>query len=246
VAVLPVALLCLPWAGASASVYLRWQHSLPRWLRVVPVELPGRGIRMAEAFMDDFDELIECLCEAHERHSAARYALYGHSMGGLIAHAMALRWRSLSRRLPEALFVSASPAPKLRNPAYFLDKQTDTALLAELRKQGGTPAEVFDSEELLQIALETLRADYRLCGGYQYRDSHPLAVPIHAFAGREDDIHVQRILAWEAETSARFSVRWFDGGHFFNRRHEQAILDDVARTLSYEGAEVAGVDVALS
>ncbi|MBF9265843.1 thioesterase, partial [Acidovorax cattleyae] len=33
-------LLCLPCAGASATMYLRWQRRLPPGLRVVPVELP--------------------------------------------------------------------------------------------------------------------------------------------------------------------------------------------------------------
>lgn len=227
----PVSLLCLPCAGASASTYLRWQRRLPCWIRLVPVELPGRGARISEAFVESYDILVERLCDDHERHCIGRYALYGHSMGGLIACGMAMRWRSLSRRLPDVLIASASPAPKHRDPDYFTDKQTDAALIAELRKQGGTPDEVFESAEMLRLTLDTLRADYRICAGYRYRRTRPLAVPIHVFAGRQDDIEAKRILAWEAETSAQFSVRWFDGGHFFIRQHEQAFLSAVVRHL---------------
>lgn len=234
-----VSLLCLPCAGASASMYLRWQRALPRWIRLVPIELPGRGLRMSEAFIDDFDDLVEYLCKAYERHCNGRYALYGHSMGGLIAYGMAIRWRSLSRRLPDVLFASASPAPKHRDHAYFVNKQTDAALIQDLRKQGGTPEEVFENTEMLRITLDTLCADYRICAGYQYCDTQPLAVPIHVFAGRQDDIDAERILAWEAETSSRFSVRWFEGGHFFIRQHEPAILSAVTHHLLNETTEVA-------
>jgi surfactin synthase thioesterase subunit len=220
-------------------MYLRWQRSLPRWIRLVPVELPGRGARMSEKWVADFDDLVGQLCEQHESHSIGRYALYGHSMGGLIAYSMAMRWRALSRRLPEIFFASASPAPGCRDPGYFVDKQSDAALIADLRKQGGTPDEVFDSAEMLQITLDALRADYRVCSGYQYRKTQPLAVPLHVFAGREDDIEAERILAWEMETSDRFSVRWFDGGHFFIREHEPTILSFITRQLGSDSAERA-------
>lgn len=237
----PISLLCLPCAGASASMYFRWQRSLPRWIRLVPIELPGRGVRMSDAFIDDFEDLVEHLCEAHERHSSGRYALFGHSMGGLIAYGMALRWRALSRRLPDALLVSASPAPKHRDPERLVDRTTDAALIADLRKQGGTPDEVFENTEMLRITLDTLRVDYRVCSGFRYRDVQPLAVPLHVFAGRQDDIGAEHILAWKMETSGRFSVRWFKGGHFFIRHQESAVLSAVIRHLSDAIAEVERV-----
>lgn len=220
-------------------MYLRWQRSLPRWVRLVPVELPGRGMRMSEAFIDNFDDLVELLCEEHERHCNGRYALYGHSMGGLIAYGMVMRWRAQSRRLPDVFFASASPAPKHRDPGYFANKETDAALIADLRKQGGTPDEVFENSEMQRITLDTLRADYRICSGYQHRDTQPLAAPIHVFAGRQDDIEAEHIFAWETETFARFSVRWFDGGHFFIRPHESTVLGAVVRHLSDATSEVA-------
>jgi len=212
-------------------MYLRWQRSLPREIRVVPVELPGRGVRTSEAFMSDFDSLIEHLCEVHDRHCLGRYALYGHSMGALIAYAMAMRWRTLSRPLPESLFASGSPAPSRRDPGYFADKHSDAALIAELRKQDGTPEPVFEDPAMLHLTLGILRADYGLCAGYRYHRVRPLDVPIHVLAGRQDDIEADRIMAWEAETSRQFSVRWFEGGHFFIRQQEPAVLGAITQQL---------------
>ena len=37
-------LLCLPCAGASATMYLRWKRHLPAWIEIYPVERPD-GLR---------------------------------------------------------------------------------------------------------------------------------------------------------------------------------------------------------
>jgi surfactin synthase thioesterase subunit len=212
-------------------MYLRWQRLLPAWVQLVPVELPGHGARIAEPCVESFEALVEKLCQEHAAVSNGPYALYGHSMGGLLAHGMIAHWRQQSRRLPEVLFASASPAPACRDPDYFADKSTDAKLIAELRKQDGTPREVFEDAEMLRITLDCLRADYRVCAGYRHRVAPPLPVPIHVFAGRRDDIEEARILAWESETSVRFSVQWFDGGHFFIRQHEATLLSALASDL---------------
>lgn len=240
----PLSLLCLPCAGASANMYLRWQKSLPRSVRVVPVELPGRGARVSEPCAEDLGVLVAQLCRDHDGHTSGRYGLYGHSMGGLIAYEMAMHWRRLSRPVHECLFASASPAPIRREPEFFAGKDADAVLIADLRRQGGTPEEVFESREILGITLAALRADYRMCAGYRYRPAPPLGAPIHIFAGRQDDIEAERILAWEMETSARFSVRWFDGGHFFIREHQAAVLEAVIHELHVEPA--SGVNPAAS
>lgn len=234
-----VSLLCLPCAGASAGMYLRWRRLLPSWVRLVPVELPGRGTRMSDAFVENFEALVAHLCEQHERECAGSYALFGHSMGGLIAHGMAMHWREKARRMPEALFVSATPSPQHRDPSFFAGKETDSALIADLRRQGGTPREVFEDAGMLRSVLDTLRADYRVCMSYRSRHDRRLAVPLHVFAGRQDDIDSGRILAWDSETSARFSARWFDGGHFFIRQHEAAVVSEVTRRLLGDAPEMA-------
>jgi len=92
---------------------------------------------------------------------------------------------------------------------------------------------------MLRSLLDTLRADYRVCLGYRSRHDRPLAVPLHVFAGRQDDIEAGRILAWESETTAQFSVRWFDGGHFFIRQHEAAVVSEVTRRLLGDALEMA-------
>lgn len=241
-----VQLLCLPCAGASATMYLRWRRLLPAWIRLVPVELPGRGSRLGEAYVEDFDDLVERLCEEQAEPLQGRYALFGHSMGALLAYAIAQRQHAAGGVLPRALFVSASPAPSRRDPNRFVGRDRDAALIADLRSQGGTPEEVFRSDELLRLTLDTLAADYRVCQSFRYGASQALPMPVHVLAGRHDDIASERIEAWRREAAGLFTLDWFEGGHFYLRQHERGVIEAIVRELTHQlsGARHAAASMA--
>ena len=232
-----VSLLCLPCAGASATMYLRWRRLLPRWIRIVPLELPGRGSRLAEPLVEDFDALVAQICAEQAEALRGDFAIFGHSMGALLAYGVTRRLRSMGRALPLALLASGSSAPSQRDADRFAGKTDDASLIADLRKQGGTPEEVFTSAELMRITLDVLGADYRVCEGFRYPGKAPLPMPVHVFAGREDEIDAARIHAWSAEAGGVFTLDWFDGGHFFIRQHETAFLAALSQRL---GQVIAG------
>jgi surfactin synthase thioesterase subunit len=236
-----VSLLCLPCAGASATMYLRWRRLLPRWVELIPVELPGRGGRLGEGLVEDFDALVARLCAEQAHAMRGSFAIFGHSMGALLAYGMAQRLRVQGLPLPSALMVSGSAAPTTRDPDRFIGKDNESALIADLRKQGGTPAEVFASAELMRITLDAMKADYLVCQSFRPTGGAPLNLPVHAFGGRQDDIDAQRISAWSAEAAGTFTVDWFEGGHFFIRQQERAVLDVLAKRLemSVAGATAA-------
>jgi surfactin synthase thioesterase subunit len=224
-------LFTLPCAGASSVMYLRWRNRLPSWVQLVPVELPGRGRRLHEAAESNLDTLAARLCDELGTHLPARYALFGHSMGGLLAYRIAQRLYAERRPLPVALLVSACAAPSRQDWKRYADKTTHASLVGELRKQNGTPEEVFESPELLAMTLDLLGSDYRACASFRYQRLLPLPLPIHVFGGREDEIHSDKLDAWREESAVGASVDWLDGGHFFLRRNEDAFLSILVKRL---------------
>lgn len=230
----PVSLLCLPCGGASATMYMRWRLLLPIWIRLVPVELPGRGGRAAEPFSTSFDTLVEQLCVEHSRVLETPYALFGHSMGGLLAYGMATHLQAQRKPLPVMVFTSASPAPSRRDSWRYLSRSSDDVLIRDLRHYGGTPDDVFESAEMLRLAMDTLAADYRVCSSFQYRGPARLPVPLRAFAGRDDEVLPEQLEAWRMETTAGFSTRWFSGGHFYIRPQQAAVIRRIRHDLSHE------------
>lgn len=224
-------LLTLPCAGASATMYMPWRRLLPSWIHVQPLELPGRGRRLDEACIVNFNRLVAHLCDEYAEHMQGRYAFFGHSMGALLAYGMTLRQIMLGRPLPQAVFASASPAPSRQDPDRFADKNDDLSLIADLRRQGGTPDAIFKNNELLRMTLDILDADYQVCASFQYAPLNKLSMPLHVLAGRKDDIAKERMQAWQNEASNAFTLTWFDGGHFFIQQQEEQVLATIAREL---------------
>jgi surfactin synthase thioesterase subunit len=77
-----VPLFCFPYAGGSASVYGGWQKNSPDWLRICPVELPGRGKRLLEPLPVSIVELAADIASSLNAYTNVPYALFGAQHGG--------------------------------------------------------------------------------------------------------------------------------------------------------------------
>ncbi|WP_366518789.1 alpha/beta fold hydrolase [Pseudomonas sp. VA159-2] len=227
-------LLCLPYSGASAMVYSRWRRKLPAWLQVRPLELPGRGARMAEPLHTDLQALARQLAAEQRLATQAPYALLGHSLGALVAFELAHELRALGCPAPVALFACGTAAPTRRedyDSPRWSEPRGDAELIAELRKLGGTPEEVLDNEELMSLTLPIMQADFLLCGRYAYRQRTPLSCALHVLAGEDDRASDEQLQAWGRETVGEYALAKFPGGHFFIHEHEDRVLEALSRTL---------------
>ena len=71
---------------------------------------------------------------------------------------------------PVHLFVSAGRAPQIPHRAPPIHALPDDEFLAELRRLNGTPRELLDHEELMEVMLPILRADFALYETYLILD----------------------------------------------------------------------------
>ena len=235
-------LFCLPYSGASAMVYARWRRSLPEWIEVVPLELPGRGRRFNEPLQTDLLGLADQLAGELEERLDLPYALFGHSLGGLLVFELAHAFRQRGLPAPRALFVSAAPAPSRReNHLELAVEQSDAQLLQRLRRLGGTPEAVFADEEMLRLTLPVLRADFLMCGRYRYYRRALLACPVHVFGGKADRVSVDALAAWQDETAEGFSLEMLEGDHFFINACEARLLELMLGKLRQRGRDLQAI-----
>lgn len=219
-------LLCLPYSGASAMVYSRWRRKLPQWLLLQPVELPGRGARFGEPLHTDMRALAMQLARELRSTLKAPYALFGHSLGALLACELAHAFRALGCPEPVALFASGTAAPTMRADydRGFAEPKTDAQLIEQLRTLNGTSEEVLANEELMSLTLPILRADFLLCGRFQPVQRPLLKCPVHVLGGKADKATTEQLIGWSRETHGSFSVDMLAGGHFFIHEHEAKVL----------------------
>lgn len=226
-------LLCLPYSGASAMIYNRWRARVPEWLKICPIELPGRGIRHNEPLTTEILPLAESLARLAAGQLKPPYAVFGHSLGALLGFELVHALRALGCMPPLALCASGTSAPTRREDSRrgYDRPKSDAELMAELRKFQGTPEHVLANEELMSLALPVLRADFLLCGSYRYRVRPRLRCHLHVFGGKADEVSAEQLATWADETSGKFSIDMFEGGHFFIHEHETMVLRALAQKL---------------
>ena len=209
-------LFCFPYAGAGALIFRKWSDGLPRDIEVCPIQLPGRGTRLTEPPFTKLPCLIEALVRALDPLLDKPFAFFGHSLGALIGFELARQIRRQYGVHPVRLFASAGCAPQIPHRASPIHTLPDKEFLAELRRLNGTPRELLDHEELMEVMLPILRADFALYETYLYSTEPPLNCPISTFGGLQDRrVNESDLEAWRSQTSASFSLRMFPGDHFF-------------------------------
>lgn len=223
-------LVCLPHAGGSASFFRRWHDALPDGVELHVVQYPGREDRIAEPCVDDMEVLAHGITEALRPLLTRPIALFGHSMGGAVAHEVARRLEERYEVVPVRLFVSGRPAPHRARPG-IVHLQDDEGLLADVRRLAGTNGNVLDNPDLRALVLPALRSDYRLIERYRPNPDlgvDPLEAPVVAYVGdRDPDVSHDQARAWSELTAGGFELRAFSGDHFYLVPNRDELIDDV-------------------
>jgi medium-chain acyl-[acyl-carrier-protein] hydrolase len=228
-----LSLFCFPYAGGSASIFRRWSEGLPDAVDVCPIQLPGRGSRLPEPSITKMPTLIQAIAEAICPHLQRPFAFLGHSMGALIGFELARHLRAGYGVEPVHLFVSGCRAPQVSAEQLIIYDLPDSEFLKELSHLNGTPREVLEHPELMQLMLPTLRADLELVQTYTYAAGAPLQCPVTVFGGLQDkEIKRTQLRAWSAQTTARFSLRMLPGDHFFIHASRALFLKALSREVN--------------
>ncbi|MCF1597396.1 alpha/beta fold hydrolase [Streptomyces muensis] len=227
-------LICFPHAGGAASAFLPLARALAPELDVLAVQYPGRQDRRHERPVDDLGRLADALT-GPVTDQTGPYALFGHSMGALLAYEVARRLAERSLPGPAALILSGRGAPSAA-PARYDRLRTDEDILRVVRLLGGTTPRVLEDPELRDMVMPALRADYRAIGGYVWRPGPPLDMPFTVLVADADPVvGVAEAKAWGELTTAATTTRVFEGGHFFLDARLPQVAEAVTTALGSAG-----------
>jgi surfactin synthase thioesterase subunit len=192
--------------------------------------LPGRETRVFEPPFRSFDQLIEAITRELGAELDLPFAIFGHSMGALLAFEWARRLRREGHANPIWLIVSGRCAPHLESNANRLHSLPDQEFIEQLnRLYDGIPDEILRSPEAMEYYLPILRADISVVESYIFREDAPLNCPVTVFAGSTDaSVTRDELLAWRRHTTEEFAMRYLPGGHFIP---DQPLLSAISATL---------------
>jgi medium-chain acyl-[acyl-carrier-protein] hydrolase len=219
-------LFCFPYAGGAAMIFRRWVDRMASSVEVCPVQLPGRGNRIREVPFTQMTPLVESVAEGLSPFLEKPFAFFGHSLGAIVSFELALKLQREGRKLPVHLFVSGRRAPCIPRQDPITYNLPDEQFVEELKRLNGTPKEVLEHAELMQLMLPVLKADFEISETYKH-SGEPLlrGCPITAFGGTQDEEAPPEYLeAWQQHTTGPFKQRMLPGDHFFLHASEQLLL----------------------
>jgi len=224
---------CFPHAGGSPRAFLDWQAGLADDAEVVAICRPGREHRATEPaptigeFIDGAAAAISAAAQADNR----PFYLFGHSLGALIGFEVCRKLAATGEVAPHHFVASGCSAPSLlpSERVKNIAKLTGKEFAEAIGFFGGLSADVIADEEMRDLLLPGVIADFHMAVGYRYQPGPPLDTPVTVVVGR-DDPHVRQaqIEPWSREFTEPVDQRMVDGGHFYFETSPAAIIEILA------------------
>lgn len=228
----PTPLLCLPFAGAGASFYMPWRSLGVEGVDVRPLQLPGRERLVdQEPYTNVQNAADGLLAAALEAAGEGPVAVFGHSLGAILAYELAHRIADHGANELVHLFVSGSQGPwnGRTERATGLD---DDAFLARVQEFAGYTHPAFDIPEMRELLLPTLRADVEMHEAYVPTSERRLAAPITSIRGVDDHlVSADAADHWRDATSATFTAVDVPGDHMYLDADAKSLLELIASRL---------------
>lgn len=226
-------LFCFPFAGSSATSYVKWTTYFNDEIEVIPVELAGHGKRLYENFYTNFNEMVDDCFEIVMEHlqPETKFAFWGHSMGGYLAFSIASQMAKRKLNYPQQLFLSGCMPP---SKTTYKDFHTlnDERLIEEISKLGATDKKIFSDPNVKNLFLPIIRADFFLLTTFEYTKNIKIGSNLKIINGKEDpNINFHYLNEWEEYTIKECEYAFFTGDHFYFFHHMDEIVKIIKDSL---------------
>ncbi|MCF3943151.1 thioesterase II family protein [Oceanobacillus alkalisoli] len=229
-------LYLFPFAGGNSNYYMSWKQRFNSQVEVEPIELSGRGRRIAEPLYSSISEAVQDIYEllrVDQVSTDSPYAFFGHSMGGLIAYELYYKLLENNEKPPVHLFLSGVKPPHLERKRRNITQLTDEELMEEVVNLGGTPQELVDNKELLDYFLPIIRSDFKIVEEYEFKEKGTkVACPISILNGKDDRFDLGEIEQWRNYTDRSAAIHYYSGDHFYLNQNMQELVAYMEHTLA--------------
>lgn len=227
-------LFCIPYAGGSATVYMQWKQILGNHIELYPVELAGRGARYDEPHYSNFTSMRNDLAVQIKQYAGNnQYAIFGHSMGAVLAYELNYLLTEEGFPQPVHLFLSGRPAPVQNAGRKGLLSRLVSEKLGELfHKNEGIPVEIAKRPELAKKFRQVLKSDLRIMNSYDFKAKQAkINCPVTIFSGKQDEISETELLAWKDHSNNDCKIIWLNGDHFFLHSRKEELVSVINQTI---------------
>lgn len=224
-------LLCFHHAGGSALSFATLARQAPAEAEAILFELPGRGMRARDPFLPDFATAKEYFLERVLPVIDRPVLLFGHSLGGVMAHAIAKSLPSDKQQRVRRVIVSAARSPHsveqhAQHPSAPFVIRSRESVYEDLIRLDGTPQVILEEKDLAEKMVTTLGCDLHLLDTYKETKKCGQAadLPLELWLGDQDpSVPLEEADLWAKTVTAPLKTRIFTGHHFYLFQQQEAV-----------------------
>ena len=214
-------IFCFTHAGGAASFYDNLELSCDNNFDFIKFEYPGHGSKIKEELCYNIDEVVEKFySEFKEKNNGEPYALFGYSMGSLIAlYALQYIYLNKERQLPNHIFICAH-CPHIIVKINEINKDhVDDYVKNRTIEFNAIPKELLNNRIFWRMYLPIYKADYTMINTFDIENfKFKTNVPATVFFGK-NDLASKNIFDWNKFFEKKVEYIEYDSGHFFIKDH---------------------------
>ncbi|MHA7581387.1 thioesterase II family protein [Paenibacillus vandeheii] len=211
-------LFCIPHAGGSTIPYNAWKKHLHDHIEFIPLDLPGHMPRFREPLCDNVEDIVNDLVQSvkNSLHPDETYALYGHSMGGMLLYFLYFRLLEEGYEPPAHLFFSSRWPPYHHNEKAQYDLENEKESKRRFLGMGGFNEIILNNPSMLDYHMNVLLTDFRLIQSVGTSSLRTIYSDITVlWSDKEPDIEDEDIYKWKLSAGKSIAFVKMKGSHFF-------------------------------
>lgn len=186
-------------------------------------------------FYDNFSDMLEDTYNfIQQKLEKKPFALYGHSMGSLLAFELYYVIKQRLQVEPLHIFLSCCPPPHKLASRKKIHTLPDKKFIEEILLYKGIPRDLVEDQELLNIFLPIFKADIKVFESYGLAiKKQKINNDVTVLYGKNDSsINKYDIAQWQVYTGSNCFLYEFDGGHFLNIERSTEVISLINSTLN--------------
>lgn len=221
-------------AGGNATFYFKFLEYFPKDWEVYLIDLPFRAYQTNGIPLEKREDLFQFFTEIFSEFEADKIALFGHSLGAHISIELIHFLKNHLNTEPKWLGVSSKNPPNPHKTNTAILNYNDEELLLWLKKMNGTPKELLDNKDILNLFLPCIKSDMKLYIKLNttFNDKEKFDIPISVFYGNKDpSINPDDINNWDNFTHHKCDYNIYDGDHFYFNNKESKFAHDMIEAI---------------
>jgi surfactin synthase thioesterase subunit len=203
-----------------------------------PLELPGHGSRLGEDLLTDLLAMeADVRSQLLQKLNGQDYAIFGHSLGGLLAYLLGASLTASQVKEPKFIFLSSSSIPghftvdrgllRLGDRDFWRACQNHFGVINAEAAKGESFDKSFDEsfdKSLMELFIPILRADLGAILNHSQDFWPSLDSPVAVFYAEGDTVTGLDMAAWQRFVRRPLELFRLAGGHFHPLESPEELL----------------------